>query len=161
MLRLRPYKKTDGTTLASWVRDARTVDMWKPRRFTYPLTADQLERYYEDFARDGNAWIFTALDEEGKMAGHFCMRLADYGKNSVRLGYIIVDPEIKGKGYGRQMLSQALCYAFQILGMQTVTLGVYSDNAAARRCYESLGFKETGRTPEDGREYIEMEAREG
>ena len=56
-------------------------------------------------ARDGNAWIFTALDEEGKMAGHFCMRLADYGKNSVRLGYIIVDPEIKGKGYGRQMLS--------------------------------------------------------
>ncbi len=29
MLRLRPYKKTDGTTLASWVRDARTVDMWK------------------------------------------------------------------------------------------------------------------------------------
>ena len=69
-----------------------------------------------------------------------------------------MDPEIKGKGYGRQMLSQALCYAFQILGMQTVTLGVYSDNAAARRCYESLGFKETGRTPEDGREYIEMEA---
>ena len=117
--------------------------MWKPRRFTYPLTDDQLERYYEDFDRDENAWIFTALDEEGKMAGHFCMRLADYGKNSVRLGYIIVDPEIKGKGYGRQMLSQALCYAFQILGMQTVTLGVYSDNAAARRCYESLGFKET------------------
>ena len=158
LIRLRPFKRADERLLKSWVRDQATVDLWRPARFSYPLTDQQLERYFDEFDEDERAWIMAALDDEGRMIGHFCMRLADYAEDTIRLGYIILDPDTRGKGCGYEMIGQALRYAREILGVKCVTLGVWADNLPARRCYERLGFSEVGRSEEDGRIYIEMEA---
>ena len=82
----------------------------------------------------------TALDETGAPVGHFIMRLADYHAESIRFGFIIVDPEARGKGYGKEMIRLALKYAFEVLGMKRATLGVYEQNPSAKACYEAVGF---------------------
>ena len=142
MLRLRPYKPSDAGHLMDWLKDERTVRLWRADRFSYPLTGEQLDQYWEDFLSDENAWIFTAVDGSGKPCGHFSFRRVDYHKNSAHMGFIVVDPMERGKGYGREMVTLALRYAFSLLRVERVTLGVFTVNEAAHRCYLSVGFQD-------------------
>lgn len=142
MLRLRPYKPSDAGYLMDWLKDEKTVRLWRADRFSYPLTKEQLELYWEDFLSDGNAWIFMAVDRSGKPCGHFSFRRVDYLKNSAHMGFIVVNPMERGKGYGREMVTLALRYAFGLLRVERVTLGVFTVNEAAHRCYRSVGFQD-------------------
>lgn len=145
MLRIRPYKPTDADTLLSWLQDEKTVTFWKADRFSWPLTKEQLQQYNKDFEADPQAVAFTALDEMGEIAGHFSLRRIDWKENRAHMGFIVVNPDSRGKGYGRQMVHQALEYAFHILGLKAVTLGVYDCNEPAKRCYAAEGFKRVER----------------
>ncbi|MBP3927679.1 MAG: GNAT family N-acetyltransferase [Clostridium sp.] len=145
MLRIRPYKPADAESLISWLKEERMVAYWKADRFAWPVTMEQLELYLRDFEEDRNAAAFTALDKQGKIVGHFSFRHIDWEENRAHMGFIIVDPESRGRGYGRQMVHQALRYAIDILGLSAVTLGVYDCNDPARRCYESEGFQKINR----------------
>ena len=140
MVRIRPFKREDMDSLLRWLEDERTVALWRADRFVWPVTPEQLERYYRDFEEDGSKAAFTALDEAGRAFGHFSIRDMDWGENRGHMGFIITDPELRGRGLGRQMVHQALRYGFEILGLSRITLGVYDCNGAARRCYEAEGF---------------------
>ncbi len=145
MLRIRPYKPSDARYLLQWLTDETTVTFWKADRFSWPLTEEQLEKYYRDFEADSNACAFTALDENGEIAGHFSLRRIDWKENRAHMGFIIVNPDARGKGYGRRMVHQALKYAFEVLGLCYITLGVYDCNEPAKRCYAAEGFEKINR----------------
>ena len=72
---------------------------------------------------------------------------------------IAVSPERRREGRASRLLAAA----FERLrdeGCSRVTLSVHPDDAGARRLYESLGFRETGRESEyydDGSDAIVME----
>jgi RimJ/RimL family protein N-acetyltransferase len=76
------------------------------------------------------------------------MRLADYEKNAVRLGFIVVDPTARGKGFGKKMIEKALQYAFGVLGMKRASLGVFENNPQAKACYEAVGFTAKAYVPD-------------
>ena len=135
MIRLRPWKKEDFQELMEWFSDEEAFYKWSAGKFDWPLTERQLLDYYGQFEKDQRGWILAALDDEGRLAGHLLMRKADYGKKSIHFGFIVVSPRLRGMGAGRAMVSQALKYAGEILGMERVTLGVFENNPAARRCY--------------------------
>ena len=143
MIRLRPYKKSDSPIICSWLTDEKGFMKWCAGMYTYPMTPQQLDDRYDEFCKDENAWFMTALDESGKVCGHFIFRKADCASNSIHMGFIIISPDMRGKGLGKQMLSQALRYAFDIFGAQTVTLGVFANNPSALGCYKAAGFTET------------------
>ena len=64
-----------------------------------------------------------------------------HGNNKVlRFGWVIVDDSIRGKGYGTSMLRTGLYYAFNILGVHTVTIGVFEHNDIAHSCYKKLAL---------------------
>lgn len=46
----------------------------------------------------------------------------------------------RGQGYGKQLVSSALKYAFDELKADKVTLGVFENNTRAIHCYLSCGF---------------------
>lgn len=142
MIRLRPYKASDASLLLQWAGEERPFMLWCAGKFAYPLTAEQLERYRARCEDDEHSWAFTALREDGMPVGHFLMRMADYGQESVHLGFVIVDPSQRGKGVGKEMLRSALHYAFACLGMKRVTLGVFDSNPAAHHCYLSAGLQD-------------------
>lgn len=143
MIRLRPYKPSDAAHILSWWEgaDEQAFVKWSCGKFTYPLTMEQMEAYFEQWClKEEHGWLMTALNDDGIPVGHFIMRLADYDRNSVRLGFIVVNPDARGKGYGKQMIEKALAYAFGVVGMKRASLGVFANNPQAKACYEAVGF---------------------
>lgn len=140
MIRLRPFKLSDSEYLLKWVGDEYAFTQWCANKFKYPLTKEQLTKYYLNYENDEFAWIMTALNEEGIPIGHTLMRMADYQNESIHLGFIIIDSMIRGKGYGREMVSLIIKYAFDILKVKRVTLGVFDNNPSAHNCYKAVGF---------------------
>lgn len=53
----------------------------------------------------------------------------------------------QGKGIGRGLIEHALADAFEQDGLEHICLGVVSDNIAANRLYEQMGFVEYGLLP--------------
>ncbi len=149
MLRLRPYKKYDAQRIVSWIKDEVSFRRWCADRYeSYPITAMDMTEHYAQTEYTDNLFPFTAFDESG-IAGHLIMRFTDADKKVLRFGFIVVDDTKRGMGYGREMLQLALRYAFDILRVDKVTLGVFENNPAAYRCYTSVGFKDvTSDTPE-------------
>lgn len=140
MIRLRPFKASDSVYISKWLDDEISFKQWCADQFKYPLTAEQLIEYCHKYENDSNAWIMTALNEEGIPVGHFLMCKADYQNGSIHLAFIVVDTHLRGKGYGKEMVSQAVKYAFDLLGLNRVTLRVFENNTTAHNCYRAVGF---------------------
>ena len=102
---------------------------------------------------------FTAIDNDGKIVGHIMLRYPDPSKTVIRFGFVIVDDQLRGKGYGKQMLQLAIQKAKNEFGAKKITLGVFDNNPSALHCYESVGFKITGADTYliDGEEWTEKE----
>ena len=151
MIRLRPYKPSDAWDLLKWW-DGRTEEefvKWSAGAFTYPLTIEQLDAYFETWClKEGGGWPVMALDASGKPVGHFLVRSVCYSSNAAGLAFIVVDPKCRGKGYGREMISQALSMAFWGMGMERVFLTVFENNPKALACYEASGFRKQAYLPE-------------
>lgn len=142
MIRLRPFKYMDIEKILPWLADERTFTMWNSAGFIYPLTKEQVEKKLEELEWHTDEWVMAAVDELGELVGHFYMRRADFDKNSVHLALIVVDENRRGQGIGKQMVEKAVEYAFSILNVNRVTLGVYECNPRAYACYQKVGFKE-------------------
>ena len=144
MLRLRPYKACDAKTIVSWIKDETAFRKWSADRFEqYPITEGDLNAHYDALAYSDHFWEMTAFDETG-VVGHLIMRFTDEEKKVLRFGFVIVDDAKRGKGYGKQMLQLAIKYAYDLLRVEKITLGVFENNESAYYCYRSVGFRETG-----------------
>ncbi len=81
----------------------------------------------------------TAFDDSG-IVGHLIMRYTNGNKRELRLGFVIVDDEKRGHGYGKEMIKLALKYAFEIMNAEKVTIGAFENNLPAYHCYKAAGF---------------------
>lgn len=156
-LRLRPYKNCDAKKIVTWCRDEVGFRKWSSDRYeSFPITEADMNKKYMDCNGDctdmDNFYPMTAFDENG-IVGHLIMRFTDDKKRTLRFGFIIVDDAKRGKGYGKEMLLLALKYAFEILKVKKVTLGVFENNPSAYFCYKASGFKEVS---QENEEYYEI-----
>ncbi|MCQ2602128.1 MAG: GNAT family N-acetyltransferase, partial [Treponema sp.] len=111
--------------------------------------------------REANTKYFplTAFDENG-LAGFFTIRTPGEDDRKVRFGYVIVNPAMRGQGYGKEMLKLGLKFAFDVYGADEVGLGVFDNNRQAYCCYKSVGFEENGKTEEymlAGEKWLDIE----
>lgn len=153
MLRLRPYKACDAEVITKWLKDEYAFRQWSADRYEkYPITPGDMNAYYDRDKDSGRIWGMTAFDGS-EVVGHFTMRFPhEDNLSEIRLGFVIVDSQRRGKGYGRKMVSLAVRYAFDFVGVDKISLGVFENNRAAIRCYEACGFKRVQReTPESYR----------
>ncbi|MBE5942166.1 MAG: GNAT family N-acetyltransferase [Lachnospiraceae bacterium] len=135
MIRIRPYKSTDANTILSWCQDERAFYQWTAGVMgEFPITDNE-------FSFVENLMPFTAFDENGVL-GFFTYRNPNDNMDELRMGFVIVDPNERGKGYGKAMLRLGLQYAFEIYGAKKVSLGVFENNASAYHCYKAVGFED-------------------
>lgn len=150
MLRLRPYKPCDAQAVTKWLKSEYAFRQWSADRYErYPITPDDMNLYYSRERDNERIWAMTAFDDAG-VVGHFTMRYPDStGLDEIRLGFVIVDDEKRGMGYGKEMLSLAVRYGFDLLQARKISLGVFENNTAAIRCYRACGFQAVpSETPE-------------
>ena len=142
MLGLRPYKNCDAEKIVSWIGDEIAFRKWCADRYDkYPITADDLNSYYDSMASSDSYFAMTAFDETGPV-GHLILRYANTARTVVRLGFIIVDNKRRGTGLGKRMIQLACKYSVEFLGAKKLSLGVFENNEAAYRCYLAAGFRE-------------------
>lgn len=138
MLRIRPYNSKDAAEVLSWCGSEKMLYQWTAGVMGgYPLTVEAFS-YVEELMP------FIAFDETGNV-GFFSIRNKSADFSEVRFGFLILNPEKRGRGIGKQMLSVGLKFAFEMYGAKRATIGVFENNPAAYHCYKSVGFKD--RTP--------------
>jgi ribosomal protein S18 acetylase RimI-like enzyme len=80
-------------------------------------------------------------------AGILRMKRAKFAHRA-RLWGVYVEPEQRGRGLGRVVVSAAIEVARTWPGLEYIDLGVSANAPKAHRLYESLGFTAWGREPE-------------
>ena len=138
---LRPFVISDAPIILSWIKDKTAFRKWSADR--YPVFPPKPEDMAAQYAAE-NIFPFTAVNGEGNIVGHIMLRYPEPSKTVIRFGFVIVDDQLRGKGYGKQMLRLAIDYAKLHLDAQKITLGVFDNNPSAIHCYESVGFVTTG-----------------
>lgn len=104
---------------------------------TYPLTAEQLQKYVDD----KKSLPFNIVDTDtNKVIGHSEIIVVD--EVMCKLDKVLIgEPAARGKGTGLQIIQELLKYSFEKLNTQLVELNVYDWNIAGLKCYEKAGFK--------------------
>ena len=153
---LRPFTVDDAPIILSWIKDITAFRKWSADRYPSfpPKPEDMVVQYESDVI-----FPFTAIDDNGDIVGHIMLRYPDPSKTVIRFGFVIVDDQLRGKGYGKQMLKLAIQKAKNVFGAKKITLGVFDNNPSALHCYESVGFKVIGAESYtiDGEEWTEKE----
>lgn len=139
-MRIRPYMETkDYESVERWIDNEKTHVLWCAGLIPYPLTRQDFHDLLRRNAEEWTDCAYVATETDGTPVGFFCYSV-NTENNEGFLKLVVVDPEKRGRGYGRQMLELALQYAFRITGAELVQINVFSENHAARRCYERIGF---------------------
>lgn len=93
----------------------------------------------------GYFFEMMAVNEECLPIGHFFIRYMDKSMKIARFGFVIIDDTMRKKGYGREMLTLAIKYVFEILKAEKITIGVFKNNVYAHKLYLDIGFKEVSK----------------
>jgi RimJ/RimL family protein N-acetyltransferase len=148
MIRLEYFTQQDFQQLIDWVDNEELLLNWAGTQFKIPLTVEKLEWYIRD-ANDfenSDTLVYKAVDTEtGQSVGHISLSVINRPNRSARLTRVLVGNSAeRGKGIGEQMTKEMLKIGFEDLGLHRMSLGVYSFNESAIRCYEKCGFKVDG-----------------
>ena len=136
MMILRDFKKEDAKIVAGWIRSEEELYKWSADRFNkYPLSGDDINENYAPQIGTGRFIPLTALGDNGEVIGHFIIRYPRVDDDSsVRFGFVILDPSLRGKGYGKEMLRLGIEYVRERLSVLRIDLGVFENNEGAKHC---------------------------
>lgn len=145
---IRPYSSDDAHEIIEWCGDELHYYQWCAGILgPYPLSMERFGQFISERASKKEIHPFTAT-LDGKAVGFFFLRRIPDLKDLLRVGLVIVSPELRGKGYGKRMLQMGLEMAEAEFGITRFSLGVFRNNASAFRCYKALGFQETSESEE-------------
>lgn len=139
-----PYQERDAATVLSWVTDETVYNQWSSGVIgDYPATPEMLNAFYKKWKGEHHYLTFMLLEDDFTPVGTLILRYPQEDPKRIRIGFILVDPAQRGKGYGRTLVETAIAYARDFLGAEVMELGVYANNPGAKALYEKLGFVET------------------
>ena len=148
MIRLEPFTPADFNQLIEWINDERLMKEWSGSLFSFPLTEESLAWYLEganDFTRP-EVFVYKAVDSKTEtVVGHISLGSISERDNSGRITRVLVGSQAeRGKGVCSKMIKALLRVGFEELKLHRISLGVYTFNEAAIRCYLKAGFQQEG-----------------
>ncbi len=138
---LRPFSIDDAPTILSWIGNKLDFRKWSADRYVhFPASPQDMVAQYDA----DNIFPLTAEDSEGRVVGHIMIRFPNMLEPRARLGFVIVDSRLRGRGFGKELVRCAVDYAQQKMGAKDISLGVFLNNPSALHCYQSAGFQVVG-----------------
>ena len=133
-----------NSTYLSWLNDVETTkDLLAGR---YPSTLQQLDDYVQRATSDPGTVMFAICSrKDNTHIGNIKLDHFDAVDGTCELGLLLGNKDYWGKGIGEEVCRLTLQYAFNTLNIRKVLLAVYSNNPAAIRLYEKLGFVHEGK----------------
>lgn len=122
--------------------DARFLLQFAGPRYKYPLDKKQILETMEAI----DYMLFKFIDDKtGEFLGHCQLVRIDDENKKATVGRVLLDPNQRGRGLGKEMISNLITFSREKLRLRELDLRVYDFNKSALKCYENLGFKETTR----------------
>lgn len=147
MIQLEYFTPADFDQLIAWIDTPHLLMNWSGPMFNFPLTHDKLDWYVQDtnLLGESDVFIFKAIDAAtGKVVGHISLGSISEKNSSARISRVFIEPEARGQGFARLMLTQALGFGFEQLKLHRIDLGVYDFNKAAIAAYTKAGMHREG-----------------
>ncbi len=112
------------------------------------ITLDGQKKAVESIESGGNVVFSIVENESDALIGRIILFGINHVDGHGTAGIFLGDKTSWGKGFGEEAMRLLLDYAFLVLNLHSVNLGVFAFNTRARKCYARIGFKETGRRRE-------------
>ena len=106
------------------------------------LEESSVKHWIDRLADHPFAW---AIEHEGRWIGEIRLDALDEHDRRAKLAIGLYNPDLLGRGLGRQAITLLLVHAFTVMTLHRVGLRVLSYNTRAIRCYATCGFLEEGR----------------
>ncbi len=96
------------------------------------------------YIKSGRTVAFSIMSREEEMpVGYLSLKGIRSDSPGAEVGLAIMNGDYRGRGLGTEALRKAAVYAFTKLELSLLALTVFTDNVAAIRSYEKLGFTRT------------------
>lgn len=147
-LELRTAVKEDFTAVSAWfvpsklansVQERELIRQWAGPKIIYPCSAQQLACQ----VMEGNYQSFTLADNSD-IVGFGQIQLV---KQRAHLARLVINPNYRGLGMAKRLLSECIATAQQQIQVKEVSLFVYLENTTAISCYTKFGFAESATPP--------------
>jgi RimJ/RimL family protein N-acetyltransferase len=142
-VRLEPLAPEHLPGLEALTTDAEAVRWTRlPEPMPDGFAASWLARY-EEGRRDGTAFGWAAVDDDGAFLGIALAPHVDAEAREVELGYIVAR-EARGRGVATEMVRRLTHWAFEEAGALRVYLLIDAENAGSLRVAERCGYVHEG-----------------
>ncbi|MFW9888518.1 MAG: GNAT family N-acetyltransferase [Candidatus Thorarchaeota archaeon] len=122
---------------------------WELRR-TIGVPLPGSRREWLEFATKADPWKDGELDlaivekKKGEFLGTITLRDIAFPHRRAEFGISIHNPKDRSKGYGTDATRVMLWIGFHLLGLESIYLDTFPDNAEAHHAYVKAGFKDVG-----------------
>jgi len=135
---LRLLRESDATQeYCNWLNDPEVNKYLETRE----ATIEDVKKYIKERIDSANCFFMGIFDKKNdKHIGNIKLEPIDWDKKSGITGILIGDKDYWGKGIGTEATKLMVDYGFNELGLKEIELGVISENKAAIKVYENVGF---------------------
>lgn len=153
LVRLQKHVTEDEAAFVRWYTDAEIA--YVLRHDLRPLTTYQAQGYFSSIvlpnSAHGTAWAIHE-NATGTLIGTTAITEVNETRGDCLFRIVIGEKLAWGHGYGSDATRLVVAEAFERFMLDAVNLEVFGHNERARRSYEKVGFRETGRTEEWARD---------
>lgn len=140
---LRAFREDDAAHLAAWWDDARVTEFLEMG--ARPTRKKDLDSFLSAAVQSDDSVCFAICDAgTGKIIGTCGLYLISWIARRAQFNILIGDPEAWDKGHGSRAASLTLAYGFNTLNLNSVHLGVNTENKRAMKSYENAGYTKEG-----------------
>lgn len=141
---LGPHREDDLERLHRWENDAEIVAM-----ISDEVAPTSLDESREELARwmkpsDASVRFAMRLADDGAFVGFVHLGEIERAQGRCKLGYLIGEKELWGRGLATEAVRAAVAHAFGPLGLRRIGAGAYATNPASIRVLEKVGFRREG-----------------
>jgi ribosomal-protein-alanine N-acetyltransferase len=151
---LRVPTNSDYAAIASWIPDAEAAVRWAGPHLSFPFGASDLPALLA--VPGGGESSYSLIEGSVNLCGfgqHWVLQ-----PGAVHLGRIIVAPDARGRGLGRELCQRLISAALKSTAAEAVTLRAYRDNVVALNLYKNLGFVEIASESTEDMLFMKMPA---
>ena len=145
---LGPLSKDVLPAITRWINDfhaLRTLGASMPG----PSALENEEEWYASAISRSAGVTFLIRERSSHLpVGTTSLHAIDHRNRATTFGILMGEPTARGRGYGTEAATLMLDYAFNVLGLHSVSLTVAEFNLAGMAAYRKAGFRECGRLRE-------------
>jgi RimJ/RimL family protein N-acetyltransferase len=152
-IRLTGLDEKDAEIESRWTHDAEYLRMFGDQAVR-PLSMAAIKKRYESIEKemDENKTVYFAVrslprtdEPTERLIGFVRLTWLNWASASANVVLGIGEPNLRGCGYGSEMLDLMLRYVFSEVNLHRLTAIIPGDNQAAVRLFTKFGFVEEAR----------------